>query len=193
MIFWLSYVLLWALAICQLLVIIVVAQRLYQQGREPDAALAVTGPLPTGTGAPPFVAVRLGAANPMSSADFRGAETLLLFLSVDCPDCKRIVAGLEEVKPGLLTGLVIHCTGNALACERHFSRLSKTVPVLMNSETDIPKAYGLSGVPTGVTIDGEWRIRDFHYPPSAGAVLSLLKGLSRQRGAEHDALSANWK
>jgi hypothetical protein len=191
MLFSLSYAILWGVALLQLVAVFVLVHRLeilrLQTERSPGARDAELGSLPEGSLAPIFSAVTLDTSRPVLSSELYADPTLLLFLSADCLDCRKVVLGLDAVEWDALEGLVIYCIGGRSRCDQYLGAVGRSVPVLVGGETDVPAMYKIRGVPMGVGIDCEGRIAGSVSPSSAKEVAEYLARLRTRAGRVEDA------
>ena len=105
-------------------------------------------------------------------ADRRGQETVVLFWSVNCGYCQRMLPDLrrwEDVRPDGAPGLVVVSYGDVEANRR----LALHSPVLLDGGSGVSGRFGAGGTPSAVLVDAEGRIAS-SVAVGADAVLSLL-------------------
>ncbi len=98
-------------------------------------------------------------SNPVALSDFKGDPVLLFFWATWCGSCKEDIVLLEkfaEGKQGQLQILTLVIDGES---ERRVRRVVKkykiTVPVLLDRNEKIARAYGITMVPTVFLINRE--------------------------------------
>lgn len=91
---------------------------------------------------------------PHALAEFTGSPLLLLFFDADCPFCARMLPELRARLPAWAAGLrVIVITAAAQEYD-----LGPNVPVLREVELQASRAFGVSGTPGAVLLDGGGRL-----------------------------------
>jgi peroxiredoxin len=92
-----------------------------------------------------------------SLADFSGKPTMVMFWSPSCVYCQRMVDDLrifESDRPANAPELLIVSTGD-IEANRAAGLNSK---ILIDSGFATGRAYGASGTPSGVLVDGEGKV-----------------------------------
>lgn len=121
--------------------------------------------------APELVLPDLAGA-PVDLAAQRGQETVVLFWSVNCGYCQRMLPDLrrwEDERPAGAPGLVVVSRGDVEANRR----LGLHAPVLLDSGAGVSQKFGAAGTPTAVLVDAEGRIAS-SVAVGAEAVMALL-------------------
>ncbi len=124
-------------------------------------------------------------SNPVALSDFKGDPVLLFFWATWCGSCKEDIVLLEKFAQGdkgelkILT-LVIDGE-NERRVRRAVKKYKITVPVLLDANEKIARAYGITMVPTVFLIDREGFIegkiagqRAWDEPLAVTAVKQLL-------------------
>lgn len=163
--FYLSYGALWILVILHSLILLGVVRLVYQLQQSGTAAgFSRDGRMSAGQAAPEFSAVNLAGA-PISSADFAGRLTALLFVAPDCPACTDILdddmAYLNHKAHG---HLIVICRAGREACARLAEQHGLDVPVVADEDDQVSRLYGISAVPTAVLINAGNRIQSYGQP-----------------------------
>lgn len=134
--------------------------------------------LPIGTEAPP-VELPVLDGEPISLADLRGRDTLLLFWNPDCGFCRSMHEDLlawEAAADGDAPQLVVVSSGDAEATRAEGFRSR----VLLDEEFGAGTAFQANGTPMAVLIDAEGRIAS-GVVAGADAVLALAGAREPER------------
>ena len=152
--FYLSYAALWILVIAQGLILLGVVRLVYQI-QHPAVG---DGQLRRGQRAPQFNALDLAGA-PITSADFAGRVTALLFVSPKCPSCAATLAELDALRHKAQGNLAVICQANHEDCTRLVERYGFSVPAVADEDDRISRLFGVSTTPMAVLIDEQGRIQ----------------------------------
>jgi peroxiredoxin len=160
--FYLSYTALWILVILHSLILLGVVRIVYQF-QQTGVAVGSNG-LSSGKEAPAFNAVDLSGA-PISSTNFGGRLTALLFVSPSCPSCTTIL----EDDMGYLNhkaqgNVIVICQAGREDCARLAEKYELTVHVVADEDNQISRLYSISSVPTAVLINVDNRILSYGQP-----------------------------
>jgi peroxiredoxin len=163
--FYLSYAALWILVILHSLILLGVVRLVYQlQQTGATTGFSQDGRVSAGQEAPEFSAVDLAGA-PISSADFAGRLTALLFVSPDCPACTDILdddmAYLNHKAHG---HLIVICRAEHEDCARLAEQHGLDVPVVADEDDQVSRLYEVAAVPTAVLINAGNRIQSYGQP-----------------------------
>ena len=128
-------------------------------------------PLPIGASAPDFTLPTL-AGDPWSPGERRGQPFILVFSDPDCLPCAPLLARLGQERDD---GIVVISRGDAGLNQRAATRAGITVPVLLQRNREVARAYGLLDTPAAYAIDARGRIAA---GPAIGeeAVVGLIAG-----------------
>lgn len=165
--FLLSYGALWILVAVQTLVLLglVAAVHRLTQGRSSVAMLAEEQSRMIGEMLPAFQVVDHRGTR-IDSAEFRGKNTVLLFVSPSCQGCVR---ALDDLAPFSRRGdVIVLCRGDSSECEQLTARHSLKVPVGLDVDSRVSAMLHINGVPTAVVVDREGRIRSYGSSPDLG-------------------------
>lgn len=175
MMFEATYVFLWvavvlqALFICFLVRELSELRHLTQSGQQP-----VTNGLPVGSNAPEFAALDLRSGESVQSSSFLGHQTVLLLLTPDCGECRRLVTQLTMLSESIARRLVVYCHGANRRCQNVMTKVPAFVTVIVDEETDVTTAYQLRGFPAMIGLDEQWRIVGYRYPYQIDDVATFL-------------------
>ncbi|MYB70182.1 MAG: TlpA family protein disulfide reductase [Gemmatimonadetes bacterium] len=127
---------------------------------------------------PPSEVLRPGEAAPdfalpaveggiVELSTLQGKSALLVFVTSECPYCKKLNKQLEAFELNADQQLVFICTGEEGA-RKIRETYSFTYPVLIDSAGAISRAYKTPGVPTVYQIDTEGKVVDLGvgWPPA---------------------------
>lgn len=160
--FYLSHAALWILVILHSLILLGVVRIVYQL-QQTGVAAGSRG-LSSGKEAPQFSAVAL-SGEPISSTDFVGRLTALLFVSPSCPSCTAIL----EDDMGYLNhkaqgNMIVICRAGREDCARLAEQHRLSMPVVADEDDQISGLYRISTVPTAVLINSNNRIQSYGQP-----------------------------
>ena len=141
--------------------------------------------LPRGSAAPAFSAIDLAGGSVVPSSSFLGRRTCVLFVSVECGDCRKLMAGLGAAPRGAeVPGLVVYCQGSKRGCVSLCGSVAERGIVLAQHEDDIAAMFGLSAFPAIVEMDQAWRIVGYSYPETPEHVIGVAGGLQPNVAAD---------
>lgn len=138
-------------------------------GRLPSARL----PLKAGAAAPPFsLSLAGGARSLLHSGTLMGKETILLFVSPECPHCNLLASYLVE-RSERPTELLLICRGfDTSGCSTMGG--GQIFASMVIDHADVAAHYGVAGFPVAVTIDRTWRIVRYDHVPTPEALEVVL-------------------
>ena len=156
---------------------------------EVAAARGVIGHHPVGTTAPYFHAKDVRTGSVVSNGQFMGSQTVLLFITPSCPDCRRLMRGLAVASgEGMkLDGLVAFCGGSGPECADAYTedlRELEAVPVLVEHDARVVDLFGIRAAPVLVELDYAWHVVRYSYPSEPEDVMRtiLQDGVALQNG-----------
>ncbi len=172
--FWISYALLWALAIFSTLLAVGLVRTVYPgtQGRE-DEPLAVPAPESERRPAPDIVAPVVDGAD-FASDGWRGRRTALLFVAPDCVSCKLTLPQLSALRHKVAGNVVVVCRSPRGRCAQMAEEYGLDVPVLVDPDDSVSGAFGVDIAPTAVLIDAEGRIEALGHPMGADDLYEMM-------------------
>jgi hypothetical protein len=168
-----TYVALWLVVAFQTLL----TTELLRQIRRLKFARSVAGTenrLPLGAPAPSFSGTDLRSGAPMENAVLLGRPALLLLMSTSCSICQRLAEALSGMTQEELPPTLVVCDGDLTACRTFVEKLPSRIPVLVNTDTDVRALFGLSGVPAGIILDPEGRVRAYSHPRQAADIRAFV-------------------
>jgi peroxiredoxin len=132
--------------------------QIHARGHQHHHDHAAVGPSSPAIGepAPPFIAPDLDG-KVVALDDLQGQTTMLLFWSPACPFCRQLVPALhawEAARPPDAPALLIVSNGSV---EENRALLLQA-PTLLDPQFEIGSAYGATGTPSGILVDGAGRI-----------------------------------
>jgi peroxiredoxin len=99
-----------------------------------------------------------------SLEDYRGQAVLLNFWATWCEPCKAEMAELDdfahEFREAGFQVLAVNVLEDAASIRRFGDELQLTLPLLVDRDGAVNKAYSVQGLPTSYLIDGDGIIRD---------------------------------
>ena len=129
---------------------------------ESDALALASVSVPSGRRvAPGFSLLDINGAA-VSLADFKGKVVFIDFWASWCPPCRISMPDVEKLhhqfqgKPVQVLGL--NLDESASQAKKFVEKKKTPYPVLLAGDSDIPRAYGVSGIPHFVLIDQEGRL-----------------------------------
>ena len=161
-----SYVALWALVVCQGLLLLRLVRvsgpsppaRLSAAARAPSAAPPTASlPMPgalTGEPAPPFTTIDVIGA-PVDSARFAGRRRLFVFLAPNCPECETMWADLRAMASAEQAIVVLVCVARAQPCRQFAERYGLGLPLLVDTNGALATRFGIAATPTAVLIHAD--------------------------------------
>ncbi len=165
--FYLSYTALWILVILQGLILLGLVRIVYQLQRTGGVAGASVNStevgLKTGQIAPTFNAVDL-SGEPLSSNDFAGHMTAILFVSFNCPSCVVTLYEMEALNYKTQGNVIVICRGRDGECAQLIDRHKLSARIVADEDEQISRRFGISTFPTAVLINEGYRIQSYGYP-----------------------------
>ena len=154
-------------------------------GKLPERAARPKAPRPAPRKAAQQPAMNLGKPAPdfelsdlqgasVSLKDFQGSPTAILFWNPGCGFCQRMLGDLkswESERPADAPRLLVVSTGEVETNRA----LGLASPVLLDEGFSTGRAFGASGTPSAILVDGEGRIGS-GIAVGAPSVLGLLRG-----------------
>lgn len=184
---WLLTVFLTLIAIGLLREITVLKRSLGEQG------FAMEAPLVIGSRAPNFSAVRVGSGRKESGDILRGRASLVVFISPQCATCLRLVHRLQSV-PGVdFFSVVTVCKGNDNDCSGFLDPLGSGAALLLDTDGEVAKLYGVSGYPAVVVVDADRRVRGYGQPGDTRAFEELVERALRELNSKANSVQPAMK
>jgi hypothetical protein len=180
-----TYVMLWGVVLLQGFILVVLARQMVILRGQVAPGVPERSPLPLQSRAPEFQALDMRSGRRVQSVELHGMRTVLCFLSADCHTCRSVAAGFSHIPLQSTHGLVVYCTATAERCRTLLAAAPATLPVLMRDDADVAELFQLSGFPTAVVLDEQWRVAAFR---SITGVEELLAELSDPRSSQAAAL-----
>lgn len=162
--FLISYLALWLLVSFQTLVLLELVRR-SASGRG-GAASEDEGAdlLKTGTPAPPFEAKEVLTGRPVTSAEYAGRPTLLLFVSPGCAVCERVTQQVLVIKEQLQAQVLVVCMAGTPACEPYATEYREAFTTVYDRDHVIARSFKIKQAPTAVVINGYGLIERYGAP-----------------------------
>ncbi|HKY55673.1 MAG TPA: redoxin domain-containing protein [Anaerolineales bacterium] len=157
-IFYLSFAALWILVILHSLILLRVVRIVYQLQQTASSSGKLSG-----KEAPDFTSVDLSGVA-ISSTDFLGHLTLLLFVSPSCQSCMTTLEDMEYLNYKAQGNVIVICRAGREDCARLAEQYKVTVPVVADEDDDISRLYAISSVPTAILINADRRIQSYGRP-----------------------------
>lgn len=157
--FYISYGALWILVILQSLILLGLVQVVHQLQKTGATAGSFEG-----KEAPEFSARDLSGVA-ITSANFTGRLTGLLFISVSCQACLETLQNdIEYLYRKAQGNVIVICRAARKDCARLVEQYRLTVPMVADEDNHISQLYGISSVPTAVFINADNRILSYGHP-----------------------------
>jgi hypothetical protein len=165
LLFVVSYVTLWLLALLQAALAFAILPHLVELRRLIERGSLTKGDqLPTGSPAPTFTAVDSNELVDVTERDLASQAGILLFLSPDCSVCLGLAQSIGRSDVQSLPKLIAFCDGVDISCSEIADRLRRKIPFVLQRGSEVAALYHVSGFPTAVAIDGELKIRGYGHP-----------------------------
>jgi hypothetical protein len=167
-----TYAALWAVVLLQTALLCVAVCYLYEIRRDGSAGAAAGGFL-LGNVAPDFSALDVRSGRIFHSSTLKGRHVVLCFVSSTCRDCHRLLKEFADLDAAALTNVVfiLHAKDGR---QGDLPMIPTSVPLLVENSTNIITAFQISGLPTAVILDSQWRVVGLRYPSHARDVLESL-------------------
>lgn len=123
-----------------------------------------------GTPAPEFIASELFTGERIASATWRGARSVLVFVSPACSVCEDAAAEMRAFTTKSDMRLVGICRGGPQGCAQFAHANLPNVPVLLDNDGAIAQAFRIEQTPTAVEIDEEGRVYRYGYPRTTARI-----------------------
>lgn len=159
-----SYVALWALVILQGLVLLALV-RMVHELRNNAASFNVGGQSTAALEpAPPFQAMALDGTR-VTSEDFPGRLTALLFVSPTCPSCTTTLHEMRALHFKAQGNVVVICRASRYDSMR-LAQAHKLdgLPVIADEDDSLSRLYRITTVPVAVLINGSGKVQSYGYP-----------------------------
>jgi peroxiredoxin len=171
-VFGVSYAALWILVIFQTVVLLGLTRTLYvrQVAGEEDVE---RGFGLRGQPAPIFNLVAL-SGDTLTTDEFTGRSSALLFVSPDCETCSVTLLELEALLSKTDGHVVVICRSQADKCAQLAETFGLSVPVIADSELEISRLFLVTTTPTAVMIDSEGLVQEYGHPMGPDDVEALI-------------------
>ncbi|HEX6864592.1 MAG TPA: redoxin domain-containing protein [Thermoanaerobaculia bacterium] len=159
-----SYVALWVLVILQGLVLLALV-RMVHELRNNAASFNVGGQSTAALKpAPPFQATALDGTR-VTSEDFPGRLTALLFVSPTCTSCTTTLHEMRALHFKAQGNVVVICRASRYDSMR-LAQAHKLdgLPVIADEDDSLSRLYRVTTVPMAVLINGSGKIQSYGYP-----------------------------
>ncbi|HEX8085344.1 MAG TPA: TlpA disulfide reductase family protein [Solirubrobacteraceae bacterium] len=164
--FWISYALLWALAIFSTLLCVGLIRVVYparQQQEEEEGGAAAPAARAERRPAPAIVARDLDGDEFVSDG-WGGRRTAVLFVSPDCVSCRLTLPQLSALHHKVDGNVVVVCRSPTIRCAQMAEEYGLDVTVLADPEDEVSGAFGVDIAPTAVLIDADGMIEALGHP-----------------------------
>lgn len=151
--FYISYGALWILVILQSLILLGLVQVVHQLQKTGVTASSIEG-----KEAPEFKAKDLSGLA-VTSANFTGHLTGLLFVSTNCQAClDTLQDDIEYLYNQTKGNVIVICRAERQDCAILVEQYGLTVPMVADENNHLSELYNISSVPTVVLINADSRI-----------------------------------
>jgi thiol-disulfide isomerase/thioredoxin len=165
-IFLISYITLWLLIIFQTFVLLELVRRVASghvgaASEEEGADL-----LETGAPAPHFEAKDVLTGRPVTSAEYAGRPTMLLFVSPGCAVCEHVTQQVLVIKEQIQASLLVVCMAKAPACEPYGTEYREAFTTVYDRDHAIARSFKIKQAPTAVVINRYGLVERYGAPHS---------------------------
>lgn len=168
--FYISYGALWIFVILQSLILLGLVQVVHQLRTAGATASSFEGKQ-----APEFTAKDLSGAA-ITSANFSGRLTGLLFVSANCQAClETLQDDLEYLYRKAQGNVIVICQAGRTDCAHLVEQYGLAVPMVADEDNHISQMYGITAVPTVVFVNADNRILSYGHPKREELVEVLEK------------------
>lgn len=162
LVFFISYVLLWVIAVVQGFVIVECLRQIgilrLRLGDEPGALIDPES-LPRGAVAPPFSLLDAQTGALVNEAALKGRRSLLIFVSPTCAPCRDLALQLPRVATLYRElNIVAVCSGPADRCRDFAHEFALPFPTLVDDAQTLTRAFGASRTPHAYLLDPDRRV-----------------------------------
>lgn len=165
--FYLSYIALWILVVFQGIILLGMVRMVYQLQRDRTATGvpegSSEGSLKPGQQAPEFTAMDI-LGRQISSTDFSGRLTALLFVSPSCQTCMATLNEVQALSYKAEGNVVVVCRAEQKGCVQLTEKYNLNMPVVVDADEHVSRIFGISSVPTAVLINVNNNIQSFGQP-----------------------------
>jgi peroxiredoxin len=164
---------LWAVVLFESLVILGLVRTLrevqnaVESGRLPQR-------LPVGASSPRFTGTDLRTGAEIDSSDLIARETVILFLSHGCPDCRRLADGTRQVPVDPGQTRIAVCHSGPREASAFADVLAADFVVLADPDGTVFSAFGITATPAAVVVDRTGRVGGSGGPRHSGELASLV-------------------
>lgn len=165
--FWISYALLWALAVFSILLCVGLIRVVYPahaQGEEAGGDATPPAGAPQDRRPAPEIVARDLDGEPFVSDGWRGRRTAVLFVAPDCVSCKLTLPQLSALHQKVHGNVVVVCRSPGIRCAQMAEEYGLDVPVLADPDDEISGSFGVDIAPTAVLIDANGMIEARGHP-----------------------------
>lgn len=177
--FYVTYALLWLVAILQGLAILFLVRRIGDVPAQ-EQPTSEQGELPVGSRAPSFIAREPRTGRAVNSSTLLGQRTVLLLLSADCTSCRTILGGLGSLPRESAVRLVMYCSSSGRRCERYVGDVQEIVRISADDEPKLSDRFRVQGLPAAVILDAAGNIVSYQYPKTLTDLEQCLQQRSIQ-------------
>lgn len=172
--YYISHAALWALVVFQGLVLIGLVRAVYRLQSGAAASPAISGADEMRDRvAPSFDVVDVTGAR-ISSQDFAGQLTALLFVSPQCPTCTVTLDELEALKVKARDSVLVICRAESDECVALAEAFRLSIPVIPDPDLEISRLFRVVTVPTAILINEGGRIQSYGYPMSREELEAMI-------------------
>lgn len=133
--------------------------------------------LPVGAHAPRLQGADVRTGLEVDTADLAGRTQIVLFLSPECPHCRRLADGTNSLTVEPLQSRIAVCYGNVAQAREFASVLAEDVALLADSDGAMFGSFGIGSTPSAIMVDELGIVRGSGGPLHSGELADLISSV----------------
>jgi thioredoxin-related protein len=166
-VFWLSFVLLWIIALFLLGATLTLTAHIRNGVQSPLETIR------TGEVMPTFEATNETRRIKVSDTDFKGKRTLILFVSSTCNRCQDMAGDFGLLTPQSGVKCLVACVGDSVDCDHYYASANAFATVVHDRRGKLAKIFRAGSSPTAMVFDENGRL-EVNVSPSGVRQLAQL-------------------
>jgi hypothetical protein len=173
----LSYAALWIVVIFQGVLLLGVVRLIHQVPNNGEAADGTLDGTLKGQRVPDFSVTDVAGAS-LRSADMRGHQTALLFVSPNCSTCNATLYEMEALDHKSQGNLVTVCRGTREECVGLIGQHELRARAVIDESDRLGQLFSASTFPTAIIIDEHGRVSSVGFPKRGEEMTEILNEAS---------------